>query len=65
MMEVTFVINGTVKLVLTPSNDEEKSLLKKLQGGSCSLVTDNVNILNKSISGALIIEAGQVKTDKQ
>ncbi len=54
-MKITSIINGSTQLIITPENDLEKEILKKLNGGSATLVSDNNSILNNSVAGGLLI----------
>lgn len=54
-MKVTTIINGTTSLVLTPENDLEKEILKKLKDGTVSMIADNNAILNHNVSGSLLL----------
>ena len=52
----TIIKNGTIKLVLTGTDEIDNAVLKQLQGATVSLITDNLRIGDKNISGGLILE---------
>lgn len=62
-MITTIVINGVVKIVLTPETEIEKEAIKKVAAGKgeIELAADSNNILSKSVSGSLIISSEKEK----
>lgn len=56
MITGTIIKNGTLKLVLTGSDEIDVAVLKQLNGARRTLITDNLRLGDKNISGGLIIE---------
>lgn len=56
MIHGTIIKNGTIKLVLTGSDEIDMAVLKQLHGATVSIITDNLRIGDKNISGGLILE---------
>ena len=57
MITGTILKNGDIKLVITGSDEIDLAVLKQLNGATCKVITDNLRIGDKSISGGLIIQA--------
>jgi hypothetical protein len=59
-MQCTFIINGIAQLVLIPENDLDKLLLDKVLDGSNFIeavrITQNINILGKSVNDSVIFK---------
>lgn len=61
-MTTTFIVNGDLKLVITPSNDVEKSLLQQLCKGPIDIqILDKVQIADKTHADSAIITPAAVK----
>jgi len=60
-MKLTSVINGSIQLVIIPENDIEKEILKRVNGCTAVLISDNNSILNQPVSGALLIKEEKEK----
>lgn len=58
-IQVTTIKNGTLRLVLSATDEIDEATLKQLNGARARLVTDNIRILDKNVAGALIIELEQ------
>lgn len=56
MIHGTIIKNGTIKLVLTGTDEIDMAVLKQLDGATVSTITDNLRIGDKHISGGLILE---------
>lgn len=56
MIDATIIKNGTIKLILTGSDNIDTECLKMLNGATCKLITDNLKVGDKSISNGLILE---------
>lgn len=63
MIQGTIIKNGTLKLVLTSSDEIDLAVLKQLNGATCTLITDNLRLGDKNISGGLIIEVNEKKDE--
>ncbi len=57
MITGTILKNGDIKLVITGSDEIDLAVLKQLNGATCKVITDNLRIGDKSISGGLIIQS--------
>lgn len=57
MITGTILKNGDIKLVITGSDEIDIAVLKQLNGATCKVITDNLRIGDKSISGGLIIQS--------
>jgi hypothetical protein len=55
MITGTIIKNGTIKLVLTGSDEIDAAVLKQLNGATVTVITDNLRIGDHNISGGLII----------
>lgn len=62
MIEGTIIKNGDLKLVLTGTDEIDIAVLKQLNGMSCTLITDNLRVGDRSVTNGLIIE---LKKEKQ
>ena len=64
-MNHSFIHNGDVQLILSPNNDLETFLFKKLLDGDAEIVpvTDNLKILDKCITGGVLIRKKQKTAD--
>jgi hypothetical protein len=56
MITGTTLKNGTLKLILTGSDEIDQAVLKQLNGATCRVITDNLRLGDKNIAGGLIIE---------
>ena len=68
-MQVEFIVNGGVSLLLAPENDSEEALLKQLvkQHNEINEIRTNIIVLNKTFKNGLLIArkiAGKVATDE-
>lgn len=63
MITGTIIKSGTLKLVITGSDEIDMAVLKQLNGATCTLVTDNLRLVDKNISGGLLIESNEKKED--
>lgn len=60
IMKVTAIVNGKVSLVLVPETKVEEEVLKTLNGGvKVQIIAQNVNILQNSVGGGLLITSEQ------
>ncbi len=55
-MKITSIVNGSTQLVIVPENDLEKEILKKLNGGSAVIISENNSILANNVAGGLLIK---------
>lgn len=56
MITGTILKNGTIRLILTGSDEIDAAILKQLNGATARLITDNVRLEDKLLTGALILE---------
>ncbi len=63
MITGTILKNEILKLIVTGSDEIDLAVLKQLNGATCTLITDNLRLGDKSISGGLIIEVNEKKDD--
>lgn len=63
MITGTIIKNGTLRVVITGSDEIDLAVLKQLNGATCTLITDNLRLGDKSISGGLIIEVNEKKDE--
>lgn len=63
MITGTILKNGSLKLIVTGSDEIDTAVLKQLNGATCTLITDNLRLGDKSISGGLIIEVNEKKDE--
>ncbi len=63
MITGTILKNGDVKLILTGTDEIDNAVLKRLNGATVSLITDNMRIGEKAITHGLIIVAPSTKSD--
>lgn len=63
MITGTILKNGTLKLIVTGSDEVDMAVLKQLNGATCTLITENLRLVDKNISGGLIIEVNEKKDD--
>lgn len=63
-MKIITITNGVTQLILLPENDLEKEIVKKVNGGTASLIADNNSVLNTNVSGGLLIRPGQEKKEQ-
>lgn len=61
-MKVTIIKNGILQMVLTPEDELEKEVIKKLNGGTVQVIADNNTILNNNVGGGLLIKQGDHKS---
>lgn len=62
-MTVTTVLNGQIKIVLTPETELEKNILKSFQSVYIEQATDNLVIMNKPMPDSLVFISGHEKAD--
>ena len=65
MITGTILKNGDIKLVITGSDEIDIAVLKQLNGATCKVITDNLRIGDKSISGGLIIQSTPTPSNKE
>ena len=65
MITGTILKNGDIKLVITGSDEIDIAVLKQLNGATCKVITDNLRIGDKSISGGLIIQSTPTISSKE
>lgn len=56
MITGTILKNGTIRLILTGSDEIDAAILKQLNGATARLITDNVRLEDKLLTGAIILE---------
>jgi hypothetical protein len=56
-MQVEFIMNGSVSLILSPENAAEEALLKQLvkQNNDIIEIRSRITVVNKSFSNGIII----------
>lgn len=61
MIQGTILKNGTLKLVISGSDNFDEEVLKQLDGATVRFVaaTDNMRLLERTLTGALILEPKQ------
>jgi len=64
MIEGTTIKNGTLKLILTGTDEIDREILKKLNGATCKLVSDNFKVGDRSIAEGLLIELVTTPTER-
>jgi len=64
MITGTIIKNGTTRLVLTGSDEIDAAVLKQLNGATVSVITDNLRIGDHNISGGLMLQANERKTER-
>jgi hypothetical protein len=62
-MQVEFLVNGGIQVILCPETDAEKEILKQLikQENELTLMRGSVVMLNKTFNNSLIIASKSVK----
>jgi hypothetical protein len=50
--------NGIIRLILTGSDEIDREVLKRLQGGKVTFVSENLRVGETLITGGLVIEEG-------
>jgi len=65
-MTVTTIINGTIKIVLTPETDVEKTVLAQFRSGAISMekATENYIVANKPLPDSVILTNVKEETSK-
>lgn len=63
MINGTTLKNGTLRVILTGSDSIDEQVLKQLDGATCRFVTENLKLVDKNLSGALIIELQKDRAD--
>lgn len=58
-MKVTTIINGKTCLILVPETKVEEEVIKVLNGGKAQVIAQNVNVLQNSVGGGLLISSDQ------
>lgn len=56
MITGTILKGEDLKVVLVGTDEIDQSVLKQLNGATCTLITDNLRIGDKTISGGILIE---------
>ena len=56
MITGTIIKNGVLRLILTGTDEIDTAALKQLNGAKCTLITENLRLGDKTISGGLLIE---------
>lgn len=56
MITGTTLKNGSLRVILTGSDSIDEAVLKQLEGATCKFVTENLKLVDKNLTGALIIE---------
>lgn len=59
----TAIKNRTLRLILTGSDTIDEEMLKQLEGATAHFVTENIRLVDKNLTGALILEVKQEKKD--
>jgi len=65
MITGTTIKDGTVRLILTGTDEIDNAVLKALSNGRCKLVSENYRMGDKSITGGLLIEEAQKEKDTE
>ena len=55
MITGTTLKNGSLRLILTGSDSIDEQVLKELDGATCRFVSDNLKLVDKNLTGALIL----------
>lgn len=56
MITGTIVKGAKLRLILEGTDEIDSSVLEQLNGATCTLITDNLRLGDKNISGGIIIE---------
>jgi len=56
MIQGTILKNGTLRLILTAGDSVDEECLKQLDGATVNFVSDNLKLLDKNVTGALVLE---------
>jgi|TARA_B110000503_G_C7162052_1_gene420084 hypothetical protein len=65
-MQVEFLVNGGVSLLLVPENEMEESMLKQMmkQDNDLTQIRSNVIVLNKTFRSGVLIHSKSNKLDE-
>ena len=65
MITGTILKNGTLRLILTAGDDIDELILKQLERETAHFVTENIRLVDKNLTGALILEVKQERKDER
>jgi hypothetical protein len=64
MIKGTIIKEHGIQLILVGTDEIDDAVLKQLNGATCTLITENVRVHDKVISGGLLINKSKIEDVK-